>query len=138
MTVKDLQQMKVNKEKITMVTSYDYPSASQAEEAGIDTILVGDSLGMVVLGYSSTIQVTLEDMIHHAKAVKRGAKDTFVIVDMPFMSYHASVEQGVINATKLFQESNAQAIKLEGASDISWILSAMLQRAVSLLLVILD
>lgn len=117
LNVIDLQNMAEKKEKITMITAYDYPSAKQVEKAGADTILVGDSLGNVVLGYSSTTQVTLSDMIHHAKAVKRGAKDTFVVVDMPFMSYHASLEQSIVNATKLFQETDAQALKLEGASE---------------------
>ncbi|MGM8365366.1 3-methyl-2-oxobutanoate hydroxymethyltransferase [Virgibacillus sp. W0181] len=113
----DLTKMKASKEKITMVTAYDYPSAKQAEMAGVDTILVGDSVGMVVLGYSTTVQVTLEDMIHHTKAVKRGASNTFTVVDMPFMSYHISMQQSLENATKLFQETGAQAIKLEGASE---------------------
>lgn len=113
----DLRKMKQNKEKITMITAYDYPSAKQVEAAGTDTILVGDSLGMVVLGYPSTTQVTLDDMIHHAKAVRRGAPDTFIVVDMPFMSYHASLQSSIENATRLFQESDAQAIKIEGASE---------------------
>lgn len=117
LNVVDFQRMKQKKEKITMITAYDYPSAKHVEESGTDIILVGDSLGMVVLGYSSTTQVTLTDMIHHAKAVRRGAKETFIVVDMPFMSYHASLEQSIINATKLFQETDAQAIKLEGASE---------------------
>src|SRR5690625_1640520 len=117
LNIVDFMKMKQNKEKIAMVTAYDYPSAKQVESAGVDLILVSDSLGMVVLGYSTTTQVTLEDMIHHAKAVRRGAKNTFIAVDMPFMSYHASLEQSVKNATKLFQETNAQAIKLEGASE---------------------
>lgn len=116
LTVSNFQKMKENKEKITMITAYDYPSAKQAERAGIDTILVGDSLGMTVLGYSSTTQVTLDDMIHHAKAVKRGAPNTFMVVDMPFMSYHSSLEQSIKNAVKLFQETDAQALKIEGAS----------------------
>lgn len=116
LTTTKLREMKQNNEKITMVTAYDYPSAKHAEAAGVDTILVGDSLGMVVLGYDSTTQVTLDDMIHHAKAVRRGAKNTFVVVDMPFMTYHASIEKAIENATKLFQESDAQAIKIEGAS----------------------
>lgn len=117
LNIVDFQRMKQKKEKITMITAYDYPSAKHVEESGTDIILVGDSLGMVVLGYSSTTQVTLTDMIHHAKAVRRGAKETFIVVDMPFMSYHASLEQSIINATKLFQETDAQAIKLEGASE---------------------
>lgn len=117
LTVSNFKVMKENKEKITMITAYDYPSAKQAEQAEVDTILVGDSLGMTVLGYSSTTKVTLEDMIHHAKAVKRGAPNTFMIVDMPFMSYHSSIEQSINNAVRLFQETDAQALKIEGASE---------------------
>ncbi|CDQ40646.1 3-methyl-2-oxobutanoate hydroxymethyltransferase [Virgibacillus salexigens] len=116
LTILDLKKMKQNHEKITMVTAYDYPSAKQAEQAGIDTILVGDSLGMVVLGYDSTVQVTVEDMIHHGKAVKRGAPNTFAVVDMPFMSYHISTEDSLRQAAKIFQETNAQSLKIEGAS----------------------
>ncbi len=100
-----------------MITAYDYPSAKLAEQAGMDMILVGDSLGMVVLGYDSTINVTVEDMIHHGKAVVRGATDTFTVIDMPFMSYHISIEDSLQNARKIFQETNAQALKLEGASE---------------------
>ncbi len=117
LTITDFLKMKQNNEKITMITAYDYPSAKQVEEANVDCILVGDSLGNTVLGYSSTTQVTLDDMIHHAKAVRRGAKNTFVAVDMPFMSYHASLEDSIKNATKLFQETDAQAIKIEGATE---------------------
>lgn len=112
----DLIKMKRAKEKIAMVTAYDYPSAKQAEEAGIDLILVGDSLGNVVLGYPTTVNVTMDDMIHHTKAVKRGASHTFTVVDMPFMSYHVSFENTLTNAKKLFQETGAQAVKMEGAS----------------------
>lgn len=112
----DFQQMKQNKEKITMLTAYDYPSAKIAEDSDVDMILVGDSLGMVVLGYSSTVQVTMADMIHHAKAVKRGAENTFMVVDMPFMSYHVSLEESIANAREIFQQTNAQAIKIEGSS----------------------
>lgn len=111
-----LQEMKQNGEKITMVTAYDYPAAKIAEQAGIDMILVGDSLGMVVLGYDSTIQVTVTDMIHHGKAVTRGAKNTFVVVDMPFMSYHLSLEDSLKNAREIMQDTGAQALKVEGAS----------------------
>ncbi len=110
--------MKQKEEKITMMTAYDYPTARFAEEAGIDLILVGDSLGMVVLGYDSTVLVTMEDMIHHGKAVRRGAPETFIVVDMPFGSYHASVEQTVSNAVRLMQQTGAQALKLEGADDV--------------------
>jgi 3-methyl-2-oxobutanoate hydroxymethyltransferase len=109
--------MKDEKEKITMITAYDYPSAKSAQEAGVDMILVGDSLGMTVLGYSSTIQVTVQDMIHHAKAVRRGAPDTFTVVDMPFMSYHISMEESLRHARDIIQETDAQSLKIEGASD---------------------
>ena len=111
----DFQKMKQAGEKIVMLTAYDYPSAKQAEQSGVDMILVGDSLGMVVLGYDSTIPVTLEDMIHHGKAVKRGAKHTFIVIDMPFMSYHLSNRDTLINAAKLIQETGAHAVKVEGA-----------------------
>jgi 3-methyl-2-oxobutanoate hydroxymethyltransferase len=114
----DFLKMKKNKEKIAMLTAYDYPSAKQAEEANVDVILVGDSLGMVVLGYESTIPVTVDDMIHHAKAVRRGAKNTFIIVDMPFLSYHMSVKDTLIAAGKIIQETGAHAVKLEGADDV--------------------
>jgi 3-methyl-2-oxobutanoate hydroxymethyltransferase len=113
----DFLKMKTN-EKIAMVTAYDFPSAKQAEEAGVDMILVGDSLGNVVLGYDSTIPVTLADMIHHAKAVKRGAKDTFIVVDMPFLSYHLSIKDTLLNAGKMIQETGANAVKLEGADEV--------------------
>ena len=117
LNVLDLKKLKENKEKITMITAYDYPSAKHAEQAGIDTILVGDSLGMVVLGYDSTVEVKVDDMIHHGRAVKRGAQNTFVVVDMPFMSYHVSMEESLRNAAKIFQETNAQSLKIEGSSS---------------------
>lgn len=113
----DFQKMKQAGEKIVMLTAYDYPSAKQAEQSGVDMILVGDSLGMVVLGYDSTIPVTVEDMIHHGKAVKRGAKNTFIVIDMPFMSYHLSNRDTLINAAKIIQETGAQAVKVEGADN---------------------
>lgn len=114
----DFMKMKENNEKIVMLTAYDYPSAKLAEQGGVDLILVGDSLGMVVLGYESTVPVTLEDMIHHAKAVKRGAKDTFIVVDMPFLTYHLSVQDTLKNAGRLIQETGAHAVKLEGADEV--------------------
>ncbi|WP_077326644.1 3-methyl-2-oxobutanoate hydroxymethyltransferase [Virgibacillus siamensis] len=113
----DLQKMKTENRKIAMVTAYDYPSSKTAEAAGVDMILVGDSLGMVVLGYDSTVKVTMDDMVHHGKAVQRGAPDTFVVIDMPFMSYHISLEQTLQNAQLLIQETDGQAVKLEGASE---------------------
>ncbi|ECB9828455.1 3-methyl-2-oxobutanoate hydroxymethyltransferase [Listeria monocytogenes] len=114
----DFFAMKENGEKITMITAYDYPSAKNVEQAEADMILVGDSLGMVVLGYDSTVPVTMDDMIHHTKAVKRGAPDTFVVTDMPFMTYHGSVDETIQNARKIIQESGAHAVKLEGAGEI--------------------
>ena len=118
-------KMKQKKEKIVMLTAYDYPSAKHAEQAGVDMILVGDSLGMVVLGYDSTIPVTMEDMIHHTKAVKRGAPNTFVVTDMPFMSYHLSLDETLKNAARIMQEGGADAVKVEGADDVVEKIAAM-------------
>lgn len=115
---KDFLQMKQHDEPIVMVTAYDYPSAKLAEQAGVDMILVGDSLGMVVLGYDSTIPVTVEDMIHHTKAVRRGATETFIVTDMPFMSYHVSKEEAMKNARRIMQEGGAHAVKVEGADEV--------------------
>lgn len=112
--VSSFQKMKQEKEPIAMLTAYDYPSALLAEEAGVDLILVGDSLGMTVLGYDSTVPVTLEDMLVHTKAVKRGAKRTFIVTDMPFMTYHGSVDETIVNARRLMQDGGASALKLEG------------------------
>lgn len=117
-TVLTLKQQKENGDKITMLTAYDYSTAKLMEEAGINTILVGDSLGMVMLGYEDTIPVTMEDMIHHTRAVTRATKDTFVIGDMPFMSYHISKEQAVTNAGRLMKEGGCQAVKLEGGAKV--------------------
>ncbi|PLR82673.1 MULTISPECIES: 3-methyl-2-oxobutanoate hydroxymethyltransferase [Bacillus] len=114
----DFLKMKRAGEKIAMLTAYDFPSAKHAEKAGVDLILVGDSLGMVVLGYDSTVPVTMDDMIHHAKAVKRGANDTFITVDLPFMSYHLSTKDTLINGARIVQETGANAVKLEGAGDV--------------------
>ncbi|MCF6137552.1 3-methyl-2-oxobutanoate hydroxymethyltransferase [Pseudalkalibacillus berkeleyi] len=126
----DFKKMKENNESIVMLTSYDYPSAVMAEKSGVDMILVGDSLGMVVLGYDSTIPVTMADMIHHTKAVKRGARDTFVVVDMPFMSYHASISDAMLNASKLMQEAEADAVKLEGAGEVVQVIDKLTQAGV--------
>ena len=123
-------KMKAEKEKIVMLTAYDYPSALLAEEAGVDMILVGDSLGMVVLGYESTIPVTVDDMIHHTKAVKRGAKNTFTVTDMPFMSYHLSIDETLKNAMRIMQEGQADAVKIEGADDVLYKIAALTQAGV--------
>lgn len=112
-----------------MATAYDYPSAKIAEAAGIDMILVGDSLGMVMLGYDDTVQVTVDDMVHHGKAVKRGAPDTFIVVDMPFMSYHISIEESLANARKIFQQTNTHALKVEGAAEETLLLVKRLTEA---------
>lgn len=117
-TVTTLQKMKENHEKITMLTAYDYSTAKLIDEAGVHTILVGDSLGMVMLGYENTLSVTMEDMIHHGRAVTRGVKEAFVVVDMPFMSYQTSVYDAVVNAGRLVKEAGAHAIKLEGGAKV--------------------
>ncbi len=114
----DFIKMKAKKEKIAMITAYDFPSAKQAETGGADIILVGDSLGMTVLGYESTVQVTLEDMIHHTKAVKRSAKETFVVTDLPFMTYHINKEETMQAARRVMQEAGADAVKVEGAKEV--------------------
>lgn len=113
-TAPGLSKMKARGERISMVTAYDYAWARLADEAGMDMILVGDTLGMVVLGYDSTLQVTMEDMIRHTKAVTKGAKRALVVADMPFMSYQVSVEDAVRNAGRLISEAGAHAVKLEG------------------------
>ena len=102
---------------VSMLTAYDYPTARTMDEAGVDMILVGDSLGNVILGYDNTLAVTVEDMIHHGKAVCRGAQEAFVVVDMPFMSYQASVEDAVRNAGRIVKETGCQAVKLEGGAE---------------------
>lgn len=114
----DFLKMKAHGEKIVMITAYDYPAAKFSEEAGVDMILVGDSLGMVVLGYDSTMPVTVEDMIHHSKAVRRGAKNTFILVDMPFGSYHGDLNETVKIAVRMMQETGANALKVEGAGEV--------------------
>lgn len=127
--VPDFLKMKKANEKITVLTAYDYPAARWAEESGLDMILVGDSLGMVVLGYESTVPVTMEDMIHHAKAVRRGAANTFIVVDMPFMSY-PTVELALKNAGRLIQEGGADAVKLEGGEHFAPVVEALVQAGV--------
>ncbi len=111
----DFIKMKEMNEKITMITAYDYPSAQLVESSRVDMILVGDSLGMVVLGYDSTVNVTMGDMIHHGKATRNGARDTFIVVDMPFGSYHGDETETLKNAVRLFQQTGANALKVEGA-----------------------
>ena len=118
-TINQIKEMKPKGEKITMLTAYDYSTAKIVDEAGIPLILVGDSLGMVVLGYESTIPVTIEEMLHHTKAVVRGTKRAMVIGDMPFMTYHISVDDALYNAARFIQEGGAQAVKLEGGVTVA-------------------
>lgn len=129
-TTTDFKKMKEAGEKIAMVTAYDYPTAKLAEEASVDVILVGDSLGMVVLGYDSTVPVTINDMIHHTKAVKRGATNTFIVTDMPFMTYHLNREETLRAAAKLIQEAGAHAVKVEGGGHVIEMISALTEAGV--------
>ncbi len=117
-TIATFQKMKEQGDKITMLTCYDYSTAKLMDAAGIDTILVGDSLGMTMLGYEDTLQVTMDDMIHHSKAVVRGTEHALVIGDMPFMSYQVSVEEAVRNAGRFIQEAHVQMVKLEGGAAV--------------------
>ena len=118
-TIRDIKAMKASGERIPMVTAYDYTTALQADDAGIPLVLVGDSLGMVVLGYDSTIPVTMEDMLHHTKAVSRGVKTALVVADLPFMSYRIDETQALSNAARLIQEGGARSVKLEGGENVA-------------------
>ncbi|MGN0155143.1 MAG: 3-methyl-2-oxobutanoate hydroxymethyltransferase [Lachnospiraceae bacterium] len=117
-TVLTFKKAKESGEKLSMLTAYDYSTAKLIDEAGVNSILVGDSLGNVILGYEDTISVTMEDMIHHCAAVTRGAKNTLVVCDMPFMSYQTSVYDAVVNAGRLMKEGRAGAVKLEGGKEV--------------------
>jgi 3-methyl-2-oxobutanoate hydroxymethyltransferase len=119
LTTTRLRKMKQAGERITMVTAYDYPSAQLAEEAGIDMILVGDSLGNAVLGYESTLPVTLDDMVYHTRSVTRGAPSTFIVADMPFLTYHGSLDVTLQGVARLMREGTAKAVKLEGGEEIA-------------------
>lgn len=129
-TAADFAAMKAGGEKISMITSYDYSTAKLVDSAGVDSILVGDSLGMVMLGYDDTISVTMDDMIHHCAAVARGAKRALVICDMPFMSYQTSVYDAVKNAGRLMKEGRAGAVKLEGGTDIADQIKAIVKASI--------
>ena len=118
-TVPNIQEMKRNGERIPMITAYDYPTARLVDGAGFPMILVGDSLGMAVLGYDSTLPVTMEDMLHHIKAVARGAQRALIVGDMPFMSYQTDVPTAIRNAGRLLQEGGAQTVKLEGGVAVA-------------------
>ncbi len=126
-TTSYFKKAKEKGEKITMLTAYDYTTASLVDAAGIESILVGDSLGMTMLGYDSTLPVTMEDMIHHTKCVSRGAKNALVIADMPFMSYHISIEDSCINAGRLIKEGGAAAVKLEGGEEFAETIRAIVR-----------
>ncbi|MBM4352034.1 MAG: 3-methyl-2-oxobutanoate hydroxymethyltransferase [Deltaproteobacteria bacterium] len=126
----DIQTMKNEGKKITMLTAYDYPMALLEDRAGIEIILVGDSLGMTVLGYENTIPVTMDEMIHHTKAVTRGAKYALVIGDMPFMSYNTSEQEAIFNAGRFMKEGKADAIKLEGGASVKDIVKAIVRAGI--------
>lgn len=129
-TTVTFKQAKKEKTKLTMLTAYDYSFAKLMDNAGINAILVGDSLGMVCLGYEDTLPVTMEDMIHHTAAVARGAKNALVVSDMPFMSYQASVYDAVVNAGRLIKEGHAQAVKLEGGFEVTEQIKAIVKASI--------
>lgn len=126
----DIQTMKSEGKKITMLTAYDYPMALLEDRARIDIILVGDSLGMTVLGYENTLPVTMEEMIHHTKAVNRGAKYALIIGDMPFMSYNTSEREAILNAGRFMKEGGADAVKLEGGASVKDIVRAIVKAGI--------
>ncbi len=126
----DIQAMKNEGKKITMLTAYDYPMALLEDRAGIDIILVGDSLGMTVLGYENTIPVTMDEMIHHTKAVSRGAKYALILGDMPFMSYNTSERDAIFNAGRFMKEAKADAVKLEGGASVKEIVKAIVKAGI--------
>jgi 3-methyl-2-oxobutanoate hydroxymethyltransferase len=117
-TIQSFKSAKSEKRPISMLTAYDYATATLLDEAGVDTLLVGDSLGMVMLGYENTLRVTMDEMIHHTKAVARGTRRALLIADMPFLSYHVSVEDAIRNAGRFIQEGHAEGVKLEGGQDV--------------------
>ena len=129
-TVLELKRKKG--ERLAMLTAYDYPSARLVAEAGVDLILVGDSLGMVVLGYDSTVPVTMEDMVHHTKAARRGAPEAFLIADMPFLSY-ATPQDAIANAARLMKDAHADSIKLEGGTEVVPVVEALVRAGVPVL-----
>lgn len=129
-SVLTFQRAKANGTKLAVLTAYDYSTAKIMDEAGVDSILVGDSLGMVCLGYKDTLSVTMEDMIHHTKAVARGVADALLVSDLPFMSYQISVPEAVRNAGRLVQEGRAQAVKLEGGAEVAPQIRAIVQASI--------
>ncbi|MBR1508864.1 MAG: 3-methyl-2-oxobutanoate hydroxymethyltransferase [Eubacterium sp.] len=129
-SVVTFKEMKDRQEKITMLTAYDYSTAKLVDAAGINSILVGDSLGNVMLGYEDTVSVTMEDMIHHGAAVARGAKNALVIIDMPFMSYQTSTYDAVVNAGRLMKEGRAGAVKLEGGVEMADVIKGIVRASI--------
>lgn len=132
-SVLDFKKKKADRKKITMLTAYDYQMARIIDSSEADAVLVGDSLGMVMLGYDSTLRVTMREMIHHARAVRRGVKRAFLAVDMPFMSYQASREDAVRNAGRLVKETGCDAVKLEGGAEVSDKVSAIIDAGIPVL-----
>ena len=129
-TILDVQQAKEENRKLTMMTAYDYPFGLLADEAGIDIVLVGDSLGMVVMGLEGTVEVNMEHMIHHIRAVARGCKNPFIVGDMPFMSYNTSIREAIINAGRLLKEGGCESIKLEGGVDFAPTIEAIVKAGI--------
>ena len=129
-TVSTLLQQKQSGDKITMLTAYDYTTAKIMDECGVNAILIGDSLGMVMLGYENTLPVTMEDMLHHTAAVARGVQNAFIVADMPFMSYQVSVQEAVQNAGRLIKEGGANAVKLEGGAEVCEQITAIVNASI--------
>jgi 3-methyl-2-oxobutanoate hydroxymethyltransferase len=129
-TIQDIQQAKENGRKLVMMTAYDYPFGLMADEAGVDIVLVGDSLGMVVMGLEGTVAVTMEDMIHHIRAVVRGCSTPLVVGDMPFMSYNTSIRDAIINGGRLMKEGGCDVVKLEGGVDFAPTVSAIVKAGI--------
>jgi 3-methyl-2-oxobutanoate hydroxymethyltransferase len=129
-TILDIQQAKADSRKLTMITAYDYPFGLLADEAGIDIVLVGDSLGMVVMGLEGTVEVNMDHMIHHIRAVTRGCKNPFIVGDMPFMSYNTSIREAIMNAGRLLKEGGCESIKLEGGVDFAQTIEAIVKAGI--------
>lgn len=126
-TIITFKEAKEKGEKLTMLTAYDYSTAKLVDQAGINSILIGDSLGMTMLGYKDTLSVTMEDMIHHSRAVSRGAKEALIVCDMPFMSYSTGIRDAVINAGRLMSEGRAHCVKLEGGTEVAPVIKAIVE-----------
>lgn len=130
MTIPQFQELKKKGQKFRMITSYDYPFAAMVDKTPIEMILVGDSLGMTVLGYDSTVPVTMEDMLHHIKPVVKGAPNTFIVGDMPFGSYNESISQGIHNANRMMKEAGADCVKLEGGATVVELVREMVKAGI--------